>query len=59
MVAVNSVTPASNQDDAAEIPLNTKITGTATDALIWYYSFKTSEEKDYLIGAVNKTHDSN
>ena len=51
-------TPGSHQDDAAEIPLNTRITGTATDALIWYYSFKTSGEKDYLIGAVNKTHDS-
>ena len=47
--------PAANMDDAPVIPLDTRITGTASDGKIWYYAFRTGSGTDYRISAVNKS----
>ncbi|MBO5574566.1 MAG: hypothetical protein J5947_10020, partial [Clostridium sp.] len=49
-----------NQDDAVLIPMNRKVTGRATDAARWFYSFKTTSNPDseYEFRGINKTPDS-
>ena len=54
------IQPGPNQDDAVRIPLNQKVTGRATDAARWFYSFKTTSNPDseYEFRGINKTPDS-
>ena len=49
------IDPGTNQLSAAAIPLNTRVTGTATDGKVWYYSFVTDEAGSYTVSAVNKS----
>ena len=57
---VRDYSPGTNQDEAAMIPINKKITGIAEDAAIWYYAFRTTDngEHEYEFSAINKTKDS-
>ena len=55
-----SVTPGFNQDDAALIPLGSKISGTVKDELNFWFAFRTTGDKDasYKLTAVHETQTS-
>lgn len=55
-----SVTPGFNQDDAAMIPIGSKISGTVKDGLNFWFAFRTtgSKEASYKLTAVHETQTS-
>lgn len=53
------INPGTNQDDAAFIPLNTKIAGTSTETGAWFAFTTGTTDGAYEFSTVNKTLNSN